>query len=250
MTVHGGSLIHAHVHHEVCSSVLVRPPRVRRPGLTHLRFARFSHLPQIDDVLKALNGVRIDHNKGRCPRGFFLVPTDKTAWSWVKQVDCFSLYTKNVDLFFVCRLFFEELKKKTQAERNSLTPLSSQYDHELADPIQLQLPRVRVRRPSCARSLLAPVQIPHYLQVAAACGKCRSVNVYVCCSECCFPFLGRPHPPWKCSTMHGWLVFRWFIRMHACSVLRRMSCPLPVNFAHRQRFRRLSACNIPHRLIL
>ena len=105
-------------------------------------------LPQVDDVLVQLDAVRIHQANNKCPRGFFLVPADKTKWSWTKQADCFSLYTKNVQLFFVCRMFFEELKAAATTSKADASALIAhhsevQFDHEFSEPIPLELPRVR-----------------------------------------------------------------------------------------------------------
>lgn len=103
---------------------------------------------QIDDVWKELDAVRTDQAHTKCPRAFFLVPTDKSGWSWTERADCFSLYTRNVQLFFMCRMFFEELKAATansKAKRSVLTvrPSTVQLEHEVSEPIPLELPRVR-----------------------------------------------------------------------------------------------------------
>lgn len=98
-------------------------------------------------VLMELNAVRIDEANLKCPRGFFLVPADKSTWSWTKKADCFSLYTRNVQLFFVCRMFFKELKvaaASLEAGREALTTRHAivQFEHEFSDPIPLELPKV------------------------------------------------------------------------------------------------------------
>ena len=116
-----------------------------------LPYTGIAQSPQIDDLLADLNAVRIHQAEGRCPRGFFLVPTNKETWSWTKRADCFSLYTRNVQLFFVCRMFFEELKTAaamSDAERNALIARRSeiQYQQEFSEPIPLELPKVRRRQ--------------------------------------------------------------------------------------------------------
>lgn len=82
------------------------------------------------------------------------MPADKSAWSWTKKADCFSLYTRNVQLFFVCRMFFEELKVAAASSKPSSEPgvkaLTAshaivQFEHEFSDPIPLELPKVRTQ---------------------------------------------------------------------------------------------------------
>lgn len=82
----------------------------------------------------------------RCPKGFFLVPADKTLWSLANKVDSFfEIYTRSVDLFFVCRMFFEDLKDcRTEEDANDLIGRRSSptFDHEFAEPLTIGLPKV------------------------------------------------------------------------------------------------------------
>ena len=91
--------------------------------------------------------MRISQAEGECPRGFFLVPADKKTWSLAKRADCLSLYESDVQLFFVCRMFFEELKAAaamSKAKRDDLIKRRSS-EPEFSEPIMLKLPRVRER---------------------------------------------------------------------------------------------------------
>ena len=103
-------------------------------------------VPQIDQVLAELNEVRNCEANRRCPRGFFLVPANKEDWSLAKKVDSFfEAFTRSVDLFFVCRMFFEDLKDcRTEEEANDLLARRSSpnFEHEFAEPLTLELPKV------------------------------------------------------------------------------------------------------------
>lgn len=87
--------------------------------------------------------MRMEEESSKCPQCFFFLPADTRDWSTLKKVDCFSIFTENMHLFFVCRVFFEELRvaaDRAEAAKNDLTGTSSS---EVSDPINLQMPRVR-----------------------------------------------------------------------------------------------------------
>lgn len=82
--------------------------------------------------------MRIHQKEGICPQGFILIPKVWKDRSLVEELASFNLYARDVQLFFVCRMFFEELEAVADVE-------DTIYEHEFSDPMILQLPRVRTQ---------------------------------------------------------------------------------------------------------
>ena len=99
---------------------------------------------QVGEILDEIAAMRMEEESSKCPQCFFFLPADTSDWSTLQKADCFSIFTKNMQLFFVCRMFFEELRvaaDRAEAARGTVTGTNSS---EISDPIALQMPRVRM----------------------------------------------------------------------------------------------------------
>lgn len=82
--------------------------------------------------------------KGECPRVFFLAPADTSSWSRLEKIKQAGVPTKNVHLFFLCRMFFEELKRHRHHPRSGATSQGTLRgnEHECSECIGIKQPRV------------------------------------------------------------------------------------------------------------
>ncbi|CAN0440960.1 unnamed protein product [Ascophyllum nodosum] len=112
---------------------------------------------QIAQVCREADAVRKWQGRDVCPRVFFVVPADKTKLSRIERATKFNLFTKNMQLYFVCRMFFEDLRK-------AIPPLSStrptDITWEYSVPIDIKQPRDFVKSwGPAARLSLKVVQV-------------------------------------------------------------------------------------------
>ena len=80
--------------------------------------------------------MRKRQGRDACSRVFFIVPADKTKLSRIERAMSFNLFTKNMQLFFVCRMFFEDLRKSLSSTRS--TDITCEY----SVPLDNKQPRV------------------------------------------------------------------------------------------------------------
>lgn len=114
-----------------------------------LLFAR----TQIDDLLAEIDAVRMGQEDEKCPRVFVILPADKSSWSRVEKIERASLFTKNMQLFFLCRKFLEDIKpglqllQQQQQPRVNVTSIPNLHGHECSEGIDIKQPRVRTNIP-------------------------------------------------------------------------------------------------------
>lgn len=109
-----------------------------------------------------------------CPRVFFLVPADMSSMSAVQKIDKFSVFTKNMHLFFLCRMFLEEIKRGLQQKQKQKQGINVQLTtpnlngHECSEAIDIKQPRVSVSSDSLlatkyhAESIMFVTQPKHF----------------------------------------------------------------------------------------
>ncbi|CAN0164065.1 unnamed protein product [Pylaiella littoralis] len=129
---------------------------------------------KVNAILREVDAVRMHQEGEHCPRVFFLLPADKSSWSRMKRIERLGLFTKNMDLFFLCRKFLEEIKpglqqqQQQQQQGGNVSDIPNLHGHECSERIEVKLTRDRVKK--YLPALRLSVKVVKTLALAASVG--------------------------------------------------------------------------------
>lgn len=91
-----------------------------------------------------MDAVRVRLESGGCPLVFFLAPPAGTKSTWLDRARRLNVLNKPMDLHFVCRAFFDDLRDALS--RGSHVQPNPMMSSEFSLPIAVEKPRVSVER--------------------------------------------------------------------------------------------------------
>ncbi|CAM9467806.1 unnamed protein product [Ectocarpus sp. 12 AP-2014] len=102
-------------------------------------------LGKMEAIGKEVDAGRVAQEKEVCPRVFFLVPADTSQWSTLERLERKSIFTKNMNLVFVCHTFFDEIQAKAKMQRATEEHLAltaaDKFQDECSEIIDIKQPR-------------------------------------------------------------------------------------------------------------
>ena len=92
-------------------------------------------------MAEALDVMRVTLERDGCPLVFFMAPPADTKHTWLDRARRLDVLNKRMDLHFVCRVFFEDLR--SALSQGSHVEPSPMITSEFSLPIAVKMPRVR-----------------------------------------------------------------------------------------------------------